>query len=399
MSRLQLRSNIRAVFYYDILSSLLFLAPVFILYVKGKFGLSDAMMLQTVFVVSSAIFEVPAGVFADKFGRKASLIVGSFLLTISLILYGMIDSFNLFILIEAVIGLSYAFKSGTSNAILYESMLMLKRESEYKKVVGKINQYSFASVAVASIIGGLIADISLEYTFFATSFSSFLAMLVAFRIEEPRYEVKKEEKSFIKGAFSELLMENRALRYVFIISLMIFVFNQVLFFTYQPYFEFVGIDIIWFGAIMASFQIVAGFASRYAHIFEKSFGFLKSLWVLFAITIIGIFLLGNVVGVFSFVFIYLQQIVRGVRPVIVGDFIHKNISSRYRTTVLSLQSFLTKIVYVPFMLYMSSLTDRFSLTMSINIMGITATIFMFITVVGSILSKKRRAKEVQDARG
>lgn len=149
----------------------------------------------------------------------------------------------------------------------------------------------------------------------------------------------------------------------------------------------------------ASFQIVAGFASRYAHIFERSFGFLKSLWVLFAITIIGIFLLGNVVGVFSFVFIYLQQIVRGVRPVIVGDFIHKNISSRYRTTVLSLQSFLTKIVYVPFMLYMSGLTDRFNLTMSINVMGITATIFMFITVVGSILSKKRRAKGVQDARG
>ena len=389
MSDLDLKLNIKRLKLFNIVFYLIFFGPVLIIYLKDKFSLSEAIILQMAYVVASVIFEVPTGIFADKFGKKISIIVGATLMSIVIFLFGVVENFWLFALLEALGGVATSFISGSDSALLYETLKLLGKESEYKKLNGQMHQYALISVAIGSIIGGFIAKIGIEYTFQATAITAFLAILVALQLKEPI--VKKEKtNSFFKMAFYELLLKSKELRFVLILSLIIYLFNQVLFNLYQPYFELIGIDIVYFGVIFASFQIVAAVSSKYAYLFEQKIGFIKGLWLLLTIVIVSIFLLGNVVAVYSFVFIYLQQIVRGIRPILVSDFINKNVSSEYRTTILSLESLIASIAYVPLMLMLSFLSGRFEITQTINIIGLVATLLTIIAIFGSLVSNRRK---------
>jgi MFS family permease len=389
MSEADLRLNIKRLRQFSIVFYLIFFTPVFIIYLKDKFSISEAIILQMAYVIASVIFEVPTGIFADKFGKKLSIVVGAGLMSVIIFLFGVVDNFWAFALLEASGGVAISFLSGSNSALLYETLKQLKQEDKFKKINGQINQYTLISIAVANIIGGFIAKIGVQYTFKATAITAFLGMLIATQLKEP-YLKKAKEKSYIKEAFKELILRDRELRFVLVISLIIYLFNQVLFNIYQPYFLVSGIDIAYFGVIFASFQIVAAFGSKYAYLFEQKIGFIKGLWVLLAIVIVSIFLLGNIVAIYSFVFIYLQQIVRGIRPVLVSDFINKRVSSEYRATILSLQSLIASIAYVPLMSLLSFLSGHYKIAQTINIMGLVAVIFTIIAVIGSLISQKRR---------
>ena len=55
------------------------------------------------------------------------------------------------------------------------------------------------------------------------------------------------------------------------------IFTQVAFWLYQPYFKFSGMDIAYFGVFFASFQLVSGISSKYAHKIEKIFGKINTI--------------------------------------------------------------------------------------------------------------------------
>lgn len=107
-------------------------AWVAILAARG-YSLAEIGFAETVFHVTSLLFEIPSGVFADLFGRKKMLVLSSVLRMIGNVV--MILSGNLFMvcLSLAFYATSYNFASGSGDALAYDSLKLEKRESYYEK--------------------------------------------------------------------------------------------------------------------------------------------------------------------------------------------------------------------------------------------------------------------------
>ena len=107
-------------------------AWVAILAARG-YSLVEIGFVETVFHVTSIIFEIPSGIFADVFGRKNMLIVGSILRMIANVV--MIASGNLFTICLSIAlhAMSYNFSSGSGDALAYDSLKIYGEESYYAK--------------------------------------------------------------------------------------------------------------------------------------------------------------------------------------------------------------------------------------------------------------------------
>ena len=93
----------------------------------------DIGIAETVFHITSLIFEIPSGVLADVFGRKKMLIVSSIMRMIGNII--MILSDNLFTVCLSIAfhALSYNFSSGTGDALAYDSLKAANAESRFER--------------------------------------------------------------------------------------------------------------------------------------------------------------------------------------------------------------------------------------------------------------------------
>lgn len=109
-------------------------AWVAILAARG-YSLVEIGIAETVFHVTSLVFEIPSGVLADLLGRKRMLLVSSVMRIIGNLI--MILSCNLGMVCASIafFAMSYNFSSGSGDALAYDSLKITKRESYYEKYV------------------------------------------------------------------------------------------------------------------------------------------------------------------------------------------------------------------------------------------------------------------------
>jgi len=86
---IQLHRNIRLYYLFVFLRNLFLISAVIIPFFSEWGGLNQAQIqiLQSSFMVSVFIFEVPTGVIADRFSRKLSLILGNVVVIIGIGVY------------------------------------------------------------------------------------------------------------------------------------------------------------------------------------------------------------------------------------------------------------------------------------------------------------------------
>ena len=113
-------------------------AWVAILAARG-FSLVEIGIAETVFHITSLIFEIPSGVLADVFGRKKMLVTSTIMGMISDII--MILSGNLFMVCMSTVfrALSYNFSSGSGDALAYDSLKQVKMDNKFEKYMS--NQF------------------------------------------------------------------------------------------------------------------------------------------------------------------------------------------------------------------------------------------------------------------
>lgn len=107
-------------------------AWVAILAARG-YSLTEIGVAETVFHITSLLFEIPSGIFADVFGRKKMLIVSSIMRMIGNIIMIFSDSLLMVCMSIAFHALSYNFSSGSSDALAYDSLKTAKREKEFER--------------------------------------------------------------------------------------------------------------------------------------------------------------------------------------------------------------------------------------------------------------------------
>ena len=129
-------------------------------------GLSntEAFAANAFFTVGQVLFEVPTGVVADTWGRRASYLLGALTLLISTLLYLLMWNiqapFWAWALSSASIGLGFTFFSGAVEAWLVDALKFSKYEGPLESMFAKGQVITGIAMLTGSVAGGYIAQVT-----------------------------------------------------------------------------------------------------------------------------------------------------------------------------------------------------------------------------------------------
>src|SRR5947209_6654215 len=134
-----LRANVRRFYLYRFLVNLQLWLPIWVLYLQRQRGLTlgQVAALDAPFWLVNVLAQIPTGAFADRFGRKPSLVVGCVVLAGAYAVFGLASSFPLLLLSYLLWAVGLSFQSGADLALLYDNLAELDRTDEYARIAGR----------------------------------------------------------------------------------------------------------------------------------------------------------------------------------------------------------------------------------------------------------------------
>ncbi len=128
-----IRKQLSRLYLSSVISNLTITGAWLAILASRGFSLVEIGISETVFHITSIIFELPSGVMADVFGRKKMLIVSNIMYTIATLI--MIASNSLFTVCLSIAfhALTYNFSSGTGDALAYDSMKKARIHSKFER--------------------------------------------------------------------------------------------------------------------------------------------------------------------------------------------------------------------------------------------------------------------------
>jgi MFS family permease len=168
MPKMQL--NVRLFYVYIFLNRLEMWLPITVLLVQKRgFSLTQYTILDAVWYASTLIFEVPTGVVTDRYGKKISLLIATLVESISLFILAFAHSFLAIFISYVLWGFGTSFETGTHDALIYDSLKQIDRETDYRRVMGRIRTLVILAGALGSIMAGYLGGIELALPIFLTS--------------------------------------------------------------------------------------------------------------------------------------------------------------------------------------------------------------------------------------
>ena len=372
-----IQSNIWKLALGTFLHELLFLAAVIVPFLS-ELGLSMQQILitETFFSATIMFLEIPSGYFADRVGRKISIVLGSLFWIIGLFFYVECNNFWWLCLGAIFWGIGTSFNSGANEAMLYETLLQVNREKEYKKIQGNIFFYGRIASIVSSILGGMLALISLKLTAYATLVPIIICFCISLSLYETKHKKTNHETwQHFKKIFEESFLHNKKLRY-FIIFSAIGGFYSIEFWLDQKYWENLKIPIYYFGIIVAGMSLFSAFGSKYAKEIEEKIGIKNSLIMIAVIPICVWLVFANAPTIWIIPLFFIPSGLRGFFVPIFNDFVQKNVSSDRRATIMSVMSLFQRMIFFIFAPFLGWITDIYSIQMAFLLMAIILIIFV-----------------------
>jgi len=370
------------------LKELIFFIPIMVPFLSNL-GLSmqEILMLESGFAAMLVLFEIPSGYFADLYGRKKSLIIGSLLDFLGMTIFIFSSSFEGFFIGEIILGIGSSFCSGAEEALIYETLLEVKENSRYKKIQGNMYFYARIASTFSSITGALLAAVFLRLPFYATLVPWALWVGINFTLVEPKEHKKSFEKwgHFVKIC-KESFVDNKKLRYFLIYSAIPPGFFMMSFWLYQRYMGFVELPIFYFGFVIAAMNIFSGLGSKYAKEIEEKLTPKISLIIIPVLSVIVWSVFAGVKSLWILPLVLVTGPLWGFVGVIINDFIHKIVSSDRRATVLSIRSFLSRGIFLVLAPFLGFVTDVYSIQMAfaaaaVTLFALTAVSFVSLKMV------------------
>lgn len=369
-----MRKNIQKLYFIKAIKSFMLTAPIIVLFFKQN-GLSmkEVFLLQSFFSIVVLLLEVPTGYFSDMFGRKGSIIIGSVMASLGFFVYSLSHGFLGFLAAETILGIGLSFVSGADSALIYDSLLAENRAQENKKVTGLGFSISLFSEGMASVIGGLLAMVSLRFPLYCDSVITLIAIPIALTLKEPKREKLKSHESSIKIMYRLMkysLHDHVGIKWFIACSAVTGASTLTMFWFIQIYLLAVKIPVGLFGIIMTALLFTAAIFSWKAHIIEKMLGKKYSLIILVVLPTIGYFLLSSFWHVWSIIFLLLFYAVRGLNNTITEDYINGIVSSDVRSTILSVKNLVGRLIFSLIGPFAGLINDMFSLQTALRVSGL-----------------------------
>ena len=327
--------------------------PVLVLFFQENgLDLFEIYLLQAIFALAIALFEVPGGLVADRMGKRKSLVMGLCIGAFAWALYGLSHGFWGFLVAEVVLAVGASLISGSDAALLYDTLKALGRESEFERHEGRARGYQMVSFAFCNIIGGWVGSYSTRATIWMELIGPALGIYILYRMVEVRAVTSDKTFSAAWAGYHKLISDSTRfirrhayVRWHVLLRSILIASASLLLWTYQPYMEVCGLPIWGFGLAFASFNLVSATASRLAHRIEPTLGTRRTLLLIMGLELATPVLMALLLHPLAFMAIWSHQLVRGGGTPIIQAHILKFTYADKRSTVLSFVSLAGRLLF------------------------------------------------------
>ncbi|HEY5950954.1 MAG TPA: MFS transporter [Kofleriaceae bacterium] len=340
--------NLRLFYLFRLLATSYLYVPIFMLFQEGR-GLSffERLTLGGIYAGVIVAVEIPTGVFADRIGRRRSMMLGALMMAASCLVAFSAHSFGVFALAECLAAFSMALCSGADSAYLFDLLLEHDRVHEYGRRESAASAWHLMGSALAFAGGGLLGQIDLALPYLVTAGVASIAAVVACLLQEDRPRNPREPARValvsygtqMRAAVREVTSNGR-LAWLIGYSAVVFMLLRATIYVYQPYLEERGLGPGAIGLLFAGVYIVAATVAYRTHLLRRRFGDEVLLWSLLgalAVSFLG--LAGVVEGPWMLSLLLIQAVANGIYSPLTKPLMNREITdSSRRAAVLSIES-------------------------------------------------------------
>src|SRR5262245_32431573 len=125
---------------------------------------AEAFAANAFFTAGEVIFEVPTGVVADTWGRRASYLLGTVTLLLSTLIYLSMWKVHApfwgWAIASILLGLGFTFFSGATEAWLVDALAFTGYKGKLETILSRGQTITGAAMLVGSVGGGFIAQVT-----------------------------------------------------------------------------------------------------------------------------------------------------------------------------------------------------------------------------------------------
>jgi MFS family permease len=353
--------------------SLIFFTPIIVFFLQKRgLNYSQIFFLGAISSVFMVVFEIPSGMMADKIGRKKTLVLSNLLWLVLVLILSVAWQYVIFVLVAALEGIAVALLSGSSEALIYDSLIQGGMEEKAKAVFGKMSSAKVLATAIAPSSGSVIAKLNLVFPVYLSAIAMFIGTIISLTLYEPTTIGKNRTNfSFARLAKESLkLLKNTTLLMVVLNYSIVAIVTRSIIYLSQPHFKQSGIDIAWYGLILALAIILSFYTTINAHEIEKKVGVEKAAFLTsFVPGILFLLMSYFYVPLISIVSVIGIILCRNVREPLFLVYRNRYIQSHNRATVLSFAAFLQAALGLLFKPMIGYATD-ISLFYALSLCGV-----------------------------
>lgn len=376
----QLEGNLRRFIVFRLLYTARFYYPVFtILFLDYGLSLEQFAILNLVWALTIVLAEVPSGALADIVGRKRLVVFAAamMVLEMGLIVFAPIGSSNLLFFLflgnRICSGLSEAAASGADEALAYDSLKALGRESDWAKLLEKttfVVSIGFFTTMILgafaydpAIVNGLLALFNEQWILpdsvvirlpvlltLVTACAVFVTALGFYDLDKDALAKKKALKlESSEGEKEHPLLEpfrqiaiaakwtfsHRFVLFVILAGLALDSAGRQFAVLSSEYYRIIDIPVSWFGFIGAGMALIGIVNAKISRYLVTNHSPIFNFLTLSTVLMLGLIGLSFAVPIFGVLFAVGAFAMMGMVQFQASYYINKEVDSSIRATVLS----------------------------------------------------------------
>jgi MFS family permease len=363
-----------------------FYRPImYLFFLAQDLSFTQIAVLEALYNLTTLFGEIPTGYVGDRVGRRNSLLVGTALISVTLLGIGLSSSFLPLAGLYVCWSLGYNFRSGSEDAWLYDTLTDDLSEDEFARVRGRGESAALAVGAVAAVSGGYLGSVDLSYPWFVAAGVTSLGVLVLLTLDESEtYEETATEALSLRRTVRIVrdVLSRRRLRSLLLYYYVLYAAVTYLVFVFlQPIFETVVLDLgvpqprveSLLGWFYAAYSLVGAVLTYYTGAIRERIGL--RTWFLVLPFAVG----GALVGMYFVPVLAVPTflLIRGVSDVtrsFAGQYVNDRVESLGRATVLSAMAMVSGLAVVPFQLGSGVVSDAVSPLFALGVAGVVLVV-------------------------
>ena len=356
--------NVALLNYYNFLMGFLPVIAVIVPFYSNQIGLTfqEFLIGEAIFAAIVVGMEIPSGWISDIWKRKQALIIAAIIETIGMVMIGFADSFWTAVFGQALMGVGVSLTSGTTTALLYDTLLEEGRVEEFRKREGKRAGIGLYSVGIASLIGGFLYEIDPYLPVWISAATYAMCVPIAMMMDEPgrhKETVKKNPFYDMVQVMKYALRTNRKIAALIFFTAILYGSTQTGMWMQQPYYIALEIPEMWFGVFASLGFLVGGAGSHLGHFLEKYMRPVKILACLWLCAAMCWMASGGVLGYHALVLLMISNAAWGIGFPVMQDALNRRVDSARRATILSVASLMIRFVFIPLGIILGWVVDTY----------------------------------------